>query len=154
MAEETTNEKKTKAGSNGGSKPAAKKAKAKKDKPPPIEKKPFEQFINQHYLPALQETLSAQGCEDLDLSFTKAALPGMGTESWQVVGRWMGGNRQFVVGFPKADINKTMVFAYATDKNPPSTLEPFLGDERKISLDLLVFYVVQRLNAQKWLDRN
>ena len=35
-----------------------------------------------------------------------------------------------------------------------STIEPFLGDERKINLDLLVFGVVQRLNAQKWLTRN
>ncbi|MGB3208973.1 MAG: DUF2996 domain-containing protein, partial [Crinalium sp.] len=36
----------------------------------------------------------------------------------------------------------------------PSTLEPFLIDERKVTLDLMVFGVIQRLNAQKWLVRN
>jgi len=33
-------------------------------------------------------------------------------------------------------------------------LEPFLIDERKAPLDLLVFGVIQRLNAQKWLQAN
>jgi len=28
------------------------------------------------------------------------------------------------------------------------------GDERKVTLDLMVFYVIQRLNAQKWLAWN
>ncbi|MDE5116328.1 MAG: DUF2996 domain-containing protein, partial [Trichodesmium sp. St2_bin2_1] len=36
----------------------------------------------------------------------------------------------------------------------PATLEPFLIDERKITLNLLVFGVIQRLNAQKWLSLN
>jgi len=36
----------------------------------------------------------------------------------------------------------------------PSTLEPFLIDERKVTLDLMVFGVMQRLNGQKWLERN
>ena len=36
----------------------------------------------------------------------------------------------------------------------PATIEPFLLDERKITLDLLVFGVIQRLNAQKWLGGN
>jgi hypothetical protein len=27
-------------------------------------------------------------------------------------------------------------------------------DERKVTLDLIVFYTMQRLNAQKWLARN
>jgi len=33
-------------------------------------------------------------------------------------------------------------------------LEPFLIDERKVTLDLMVFGVMQRLNGQKWLERN
>jgi hypothetical protein len=27
-------------------------------------------------------------------------------------------------------------------------------DERRVTLDLMVFYTVQRLNGQKWLARN
>ena len=151
MAEETHSNKTEQPAAEKATKPAAK---AKKDKPPPIEKKPFSEFINQHYLPALKETLTAEGVQDLQLSFSKQKLPGLGEECWQIIGLWENGQRQFSIGFPKEDITQTKVFAYATNGIQPSTIEPFLVDERKITLDLLVFYLVQRLNAQKWLDRN
>ncbi len=155
MAEETHSNTNKQPAAEKAAKPAASKAaKAKKDKPPPIEKKPFPEFINQHYLPALEETLSAQGVQDLELSFSKQKLPAVGEDCWQIIGRWQNGQRQFSIGFPKEDITQTKVFAYASNGTQPSTIEPFLGDERKITLDLLVFYLVQRLNAQKWLDRN
>jgi hypothetical protein len=137
-----------------GDKPAAAKA-AKKEKAPAVEDKPFAEFIRQDYLPALKKALEAQGVQNLELTFEKqkVAIPGYNEECWQVTGRWHDGTRQFNVYFPKEDIQGQRAFS-CYEGRKPSTLEPFLIDERKITLDLMVFGVVQRLNGQKWLERN
>ncbi|MEO1399826.1 MAG: DUF2996 domain-containing protein [Cyanobacteria bacterium J06635_1] len=147
-------------------KPAAKAAKAgakagakpKKEKPPKLEDKPFEEFIQQHYLPDLEAALKGEGLDDLQLSFEKRKLEitgGLPSEDfWQVTGQWYGGERQFNVAFLDEDIKGQKVFAYSTGGAKPSTIEQFMGDERRITLDLLVMYTVQRLNGQKWLTRN
>ncbi|MDF0556611.1 DUF2996 domain-containing protein [Kamptonema sp. UHCC 0994] len=144
------------------SKPAADKAapaKApKKEKAPALEDKPFADFIQQDYLPALQTALDKQGVKDLDLTFAKQkfAIAGLNAaeECWQIIGKFQGGQRQFNLYFPNADIQAQRAFSCAENGTKTSTLEPFLIDERKITLDLMVFGVVQRLNAQKWLKRN
>jgi hypothetical protein len=120
---------------------------AVKEKPPKkdaVEDKPFPDFIQQDYLPALNKALSAQGVLDLKLNFRENT----------VLGQWMGGQRQFAVYFPAGDINAQRAFSCAVGSKPPSDIEPFLIDERKVNLDLLVFGVVQRLNAQKWFGNN
>jgi len=140
---------------NGTQEPA--RAKPKKEKPPVLEDKPFDEFIRQHYLPTLQQTLEGQGLEDLYLDFVCQRLPvkGLDTEDcWQVVGRWQNNKRQFNVYFMQEDIKGQKAFSCADSGSTPSTIEPFLGDERRISLELLVFGVTQRLNAEKWLARN
>jgi hypothetical protein len=133
-------------------------AAAKKEKAPTVEDKPFEEFVQQEYLPALQKAIAQQGVPDLQLSFTKQKLPITGFESaeecWQVIGKWQqNGQRQFNLYFPDEDIQGKKGFSCNEGKKP-STLESFLIDERKITLDLLVFGLVQRLNGQKWLGRN
>ncbi|MEG4319350.1 MULTISPECIES: DUF2996 domain-containing protein [unclassified Microcoleus] len=146
-------------------KPAAKAAdgdqppaKAKKEKAPAVEDKPFAEFIQQDYLPALQTALTKQGVKDLDVSLTKQKLPVAGMSSagdcWQVIGKFQEGQRQFNLYFPQEDIQSQRAFSCAENNTKTSTLEPFLIDERKITLDLMVFGVVQRLNAQKWLNLN
>ncbi|MGB3262598.1 MAG: DUF2996 domain-containing protein [Microcoleus sp.] len=147
-----------------GDKPAAKAdgdkppAKAKKEKAPAVEDKPFAEFIQQDYLPALQTALTKQGVKDLEVRFAKQKLPiaGMSTagDCWQVIGKFQEGQRQFNLYFPQEDIKSQRAFSCADNNTNTSTLEPFLIDERKITLDLMVFGVVQRLNAQKWLDLN
>ncbi|MBE9049483.1 DUF2996 domain-containing protein [Nostocales cyanobacterium LEGE 11386] len=136
--------------------PAAAKA-AKKEKPPAVEDKPFVEFMQQHYLPTLQKAIAEQGVQDLQLSFAKQKLPIAGFQSaeecWQVIGSWQNGQRQFNLYFPDEDIQGKKGFSCNEGKKP-STLESFLIDERKITLDLLVFGLVQRLNGQKWLGRN
>jgi len=133
-------------------------AKAKKEKPPALEDKPFNEFVEQHYLPALKEALAKQGLQNLDLSFVnqKVDISGLtdAPDCWQVVGRWEGGRRQFNIYFFKDDIQGQRGFSYSDTGRKPSTLEPFLIDERKVTLDLLILGAVQRLNAQKWLVRN
>lgn len=130
----------------------------KKEKAPAVENKPFVDFMQQDCLPALKSAFSKQGIEDIELSLEKKKIPIAGfnaaEECWQAIGRWQGGKRQFNLYFPKADINGPKAFSCSDSGAQPSTLEPFLIDERKITLDLLVFGVIQRLNAQKWLARN
>ncbi|MEH1895644.1 MAG: DUF2996 domain-containing protein [Nostoc sp.] len=138
-------------------KPPAAKA-AKKEKAPAVEDKPFVEFIEQDYLPALQKAIAQQGVQDLQVSFAKQKLPIIGFESaeecWQIIGTWKEtGARQFNLYFPEEDIQGKKGFSCNEGKKP-STLESFLIDERKITLDLLVFGLVQRLDGQKWLGIN
>lgn len=133
-------------------------AKAKKEKPPAPEDKPFNEFIEQEYVPALKTAFAEQGVQDVELAFVKdkIKIPGLSQTDacWQIVGSWKNGQRQFNVYFPDGDINKQKAFSYATNGAKASTLESFMIDERKVTLDLLVFYTIQRLNAQKWLTWN
>ncbi|MBD2495388.1 DUF2996 domain-containing protein [Nostoc sp. FACHB-280] len=141
---------------DGAEKPAAAKA-AKKEKAPAVEDKPFAEFIQQEYIPALQKAIAEEGVQDLQLAFAKQKLPIAGLPSdeeyWQVIGSWQNGQRQFNVYFPEEDIQGKKGFSCNEGKRP-STLESFLIDERKTTLDLLVFGLVRRLNSQKWLGRN
>ncbi|MEA5617629.1 DUF2996 domain-containing protein [Cronbergia sp. UHCC 0137] len=136
-------------------KPAAKAA--KKEKPPAVEDKPFEEFIQQEYLPALQKAIVQEGVPDIQLSFAKQKFPLTGfnsdEECWQIIGSWQEGSRKFNVYFPDADIQGKKGFSCHEGKKA-STLESFLIDERKITLELLVSRLVYRLNGQKWLGRN
>ncbi|WP_299490522.1 DUF2996 domain-containing protein [Acaryochloris sp. IP29b_bin.137] len=115
-----------------------------KEKKPKLEDKPFAEFIQQDYLPALEKALAAKDISDLQLNFADN----------NITGEWLNGTRQFTVYFPEGDIKKQRAFSWSNTGSNPSTIEPFLGDERKITLDLLVFGVIQRLNAQKWLGGN
>jgi hypothetical protein len=135
-----------------------KKVPPKKEKPPAVEAKPFVEFIQQDYLPALTQALADKGVGDLqiDLERAKIAIKGFETapECSQVVGRWHGGKRQFNVYFFDDNIQGQRAISCVDLGHRPSTLEAFAIDERKVTLDLLVSGVVLRLNSQKWLTRN
>lgn len=147
-----------------GDKPPAKAAgdkppaKAKKEKAPAVEDKPFSEFIEQEYVPALKKAFAKEGIEDVELTFVKdkIQIPGLskGDACWQVAGSWKDGQRRFNVYFPDEDISKQKAFSWSTNGAKPSTLESFMIDERRVTLDLMVFYTIQRLNAQKWLAWN
>jgi hypothetical protein len=161
-AEDNPNAVKPKAGTKKETTPseeAIKPAKAKKEKAPALEDKPFTEFVQQDYLPALKQGLAKMGVTDLDLTFAKKKIPLKGyesNESWQIVGQWKTSRqpRQFNIYFFDENINGLKGFSCAESTGRPSTMEPFLIDERKVTLDLLVFGAVQRLNGQKWLARN
>lgn len=133
-------------------------AKAKKAKPPKLEDKPFNEFIEKHFQPSLQEALVAEGLEDIKVKFAKQKVDIQGFDSnqecWQVVGNWQNDSRQFNLYFLEEDISGQKAFSCATDGNKSSTLESFMIDEKRITLGLLVLYTVQRLNSQKWLFGN
>lgn len=138
--------------------PAKAPAKAKKAKPPKLEDKPFAEFIEQHFLPAVKEALAKEeGLEDFELSFETQPINviGVDKDSYpQVIGRWASGARQFNIAFLEESIKGPKVYSYATYGATPSTIEQFMGDERRITLDLMVLYVIRRLKGQKWLKGN
>jgi hypothetical protein len=138
-------------------KPPAETKAAKKEKPPAVEDKPFQEFINQDYLPALQAAITKEGVADITLNFAKQKYPIIGftseEECWQIIGSWKNGQRQFNLYFPEENIQGKKGFSCNEGKKT-STLESFLIDERKTSLELLVTRLVYRLNGQKWLGRN
>jgi hypothetical protein len=150
------------AAKSGEKEPADKKPAAKKkEKPPKLEDKPFNEFMEQHYLPSLKEAMAKEGIEDLSLEFAKRKLEVIGQSGddpyWQVQGQWTEegeGDRKFNIAFIDEDISGQKVFTLASNGKVPSTVEQFMGDERRITLDLMVLYTLQRLNGQKWLTRN
>ena len=156
MAEENKPNPESKQSENqAAAKPPAAKKPAKK---PKLEDKPFTEFIEQHFTPSLKEAFSKEGLDDIELTFTKQGLPIAGANAdeqcWQVIGNWQQGQRQFNLYFLDEDISGKKAFSYATSGGKPSTIESFMIDERRVTLDLLVLYTLQRLNGQKWLTRN
>jgi hypothetical protein len=145
-------------GADDSTAPAAKATAAKKEKPPAVEEKPFADFIQQDYIPSIQTALADRGINDLNISFgpSKIAVTGFQSapECSQIVGTWDRGQRQFNIYFFDDNIQGQRGFSCVDRGNTSSTLESFLIDERKITLDLLVFGLVRRLNGQKWLTRN
>jgi hypothetical protein len=138
--------------------PAEKKVPPKKEKAPALEDKPFADFIQQDYFPALTQALADKGITDLQVTLERTKIPVKGFETApecsQVIGRWSGGQRQFNIYFIDDSIQGQRAISCHDRGNKSSTIEPFLIDERKIVLDLLVSGVVLRLNSQKWLTRN
>lgn len=150
--------------------PAAKKAKAapaastegeakpvaKKEKAPALEDKPFADFVQQDLIPAIQSNLSSLG--DLQLEFAQKPVQISGVKGipdcWQIEGKWKNGSRQFNLYFFKSDIQGQKGFSCISNRGVASSIESFLIDERKMTLDLLLFGLVKRLNAQKWLLPN
>ena len=136
---------------------AAPKA-AKKEKPPALEDKPFTEFIEQHFIPSLETALKEKGLDDIQLSLNQQPLEVFGINDgesyWHVKGKWQRGSRQFNIAFTKDDISSPKLFYFADKGSQPSTIEQFMGDERKINLDLMVLFTLRRLNGQKWLARN
>lgn len=145
----------------GAAKAEGKPAAKKKEKPPKLEDKPFAEFMEQHYLPSLKEAMAKEGIDELSLEFAKRKIEVMGQNDtepyWQVQGKWEEegeGERAFNIAFIDEDIKGQKVFTLTANGAKPSTIEQFMGDERRITLGLLVGYTVQRLNGQKWLTRN
>ncbi|WAS04083.1 DUF2996 domain-containing protein [Gloeomargaritales cyanobacterium VI4D9] len=120
--------------------------KAPPAKAPPIEAKPLPVFIEEHFFPALRQALANVNITNVSLVWVP--------ELNQVRGAWAEGKHEFIITFTQGDLKGLKTFAYSSYGAPPSTLESFMIDERKVTLELLVFYTVQRLTAQKILVLN
>ena len=128
----------------------------KKEKAPALEDKPFADFVKQNLVPAIQNGLTAQGWTDLDLQFTKGQVSISGLagipDCWQIIGKGQQGKRQFNLYFFDENIQGQRGFSCSSNQGRMSSIESFLIDERKMTLDLLIFGLMKRLNAQQWLS--
>ncbi|ERN39945.1 protein of unknown function (DUF2996) [Rubidibacter lacunae KORDI 51-2] len=132
---------------------------AKKEKPPAIENKPLPEFAAEHLIPALRDAFRAEGIENVDLEFVEGVLPFDGADPEEdrcqyLLGNWNGGDRRFGLYFLDSNLVGNKIFTHASGGTQPSEIESFMIDERKVTLGLLVLYVMQRLNGQKWLSPN
>ena len=104
-------------------------------------------------LPAIAKEVQAYGGPAPELEVLEGPMPVVGSPCWMVRGS-LPGERRFWLSFCEPNINAAKTVALAEGDAPPSLLESFLIDERKITLALLVSRLVQRLNGQKWLGPN
>ncbi|MCP9785758.1 DUF2996 domain-containing protein [Cyanobium sp. N5-Cardenillas] len=133
--------------------PPEAKAAAPKAKPPAPEDKPFDTFVPELLLPALTKEIEAYGGPSPELVFEQGAMPVVAADCWMVRGK-LPGERRFWLCFTQPDISSAKTIALTEGGGSPSLLESFLIDEKKMTLQLLVSRVVQRLNGQKWLGPN
>lgn len=131
-------------------KPAGKLAARKKSQ---AEDQPFAEFVPGLLIPAMTQACASHGGSAPTLQLQEDSMPVVGGRCWQIRGE-LPGPRRFWLCFEKPDINSRKTFALAESGHEPSLLEPFLIDEKRVSMALLVARLVQRLDGQKWLGPN
>ena len=119
----------------------------------PIEKKPFQEFINIHLIPALVEEINLRGLEIINVNLKKTQRPIAGDKCW-VINCEIKDTCSFWLSFEKEDISSLKSISLSKPSQKPSIIESFLIDERKITLKLIISRVMQRLNGQKLLGVN
>ncbi len=134
---------------NSDSKPIEKKP----SKPPKIEDKPFEEFINKHLIPGLKSSIEEKGVLVNDIKLIEGKRPVVGGNCWMVLCE-LSEQRKFWLCFNNPIITSDKTILLAESNSEPSIVESFLIDEKKTTLPLLISRVLQRLNGQKWLGVN
>ena len=136
---------------NGKVTPAKIIPKQKKDLP--IEKKPFQEFINVHLIPALTEELNQRGLEITNINLKNTNRPIAGDKCW-VINCEIKDTCNFWLSFEKDDISSLKSISLSKPNQKPSIIESFLIDEKRITLKLIISRVLQRLNGQKLIGVN
>ena len=119
----------------------------------PVEKKPFQEFINIHLIPALKDEINQKGLEIKNINLTNTNRPISGDKCW-VINCEIKDICNFWLSFEKDDISSLKSISIAKPKQKPSIIESFLIDEKRITLRLIISRVLQRLNGQKLLGVN
>ena len=119
----------------------------------PIEKKPFQEFINVHLIPSLKEEINQRGFEVNDINLKNTNRPIAGDKCW-VVNCEIKDICSFWLSFEKEDISSSKSISLSKPSQKPSIIESFLIDEKRITLKLIISRVMQRLNGQKLIGVN
>ena len=119
----------------------------------PIEKKPFQEFINIHLIPSLTEEINQRGLEINNINLTNTNRPIAGDKCW-VINCEIKDTCNFWLSFEKDDISSLKSISLSKPNQKPSIIESFLIDEKRITLKLIISRVLQRLNGQKLIGVN
>ena len=125
----------------------------KQKKELPIEKKPFQEFINIHLIPAFTEEINRRGLEISNINLTNTNRPIAGDKCW-VINCEIKDTCNFWLSFEKDDISSLKSISLSRPNQKPSIIESFLIDEKRITLKLIISRVLQRLNGQKLIGVN
>ena len=129
------------------------KAKTKPVKEPPIEKKPFLEFINDYLIPEIKNEFKMKGKEINKIDLQKTHRPIAEDICW-VIYCEINDTCNFWLSFEKDDITSLKSFSLCKNYEKPSIIESFLIDEKKITLKLIISRILQRLNGQKLIGAN
>ena len=119
----------------------------------PLEKKPFQEFINIHLIPELIEEINQRGLEINNINLTNTNRPIAGDKCW-VINCEIKDTCNFWLSFEKDDISSLKSISLSKPNQKPSIIESFLIDEKRITLKLIISRVLQRLNGQKLIGVN
>ena len=133
--------------------PTPVKAKTKPVKEPPIEKKPFLEFINDYLIPEIKNVFKLKGKEVNKIYLKKTHRPITEDMCW-VIYCEINDTCNFWLSFEKDDITSLKSFSLCKNYEKPSIIESFLIDEKKITLKLIISRILQRLNGQKLIGAN
>ena len=122
-------------------------------KPPKLEDKPFDEFINKHLIPGLKSSIEHKGKLVEDIKLIEGKRPVVGGNCWMIFCQ-ISEQRRFWLCFSKDSIISDKTILLAESNSDPSIVESFLIDEKKTTLALLISRVLQRLNGQKWIGVN
>ncbi len=129
------------------------KAKTKPVKEPPIEKKPFLEFVNDYLIPEIKNEFKLKGKEVNKINLQKTNRPIADDICW-VIYCEISDTCNFWLSFEKDDITSLKSFSLCKNYEKPSIIESFLIDEKKITLKLIISRILQRLNGQKLIGAN
>ena len=129
------------------------KAKVKPVKEPPIEKKPFLEFVNDYLIPEIKNEFKSKGKEVHKIILQKTHRPIAEDICW-VIYCEITDTCNFWLSFEKDDITSLKSFSLCKNYEKPSIIESFLIDEKKITLKLIISRILQRLNGQKLIGAN
>ena len=119
----------------------------------PIEKKPFQEFVNVHLIPSLIEEINQRGLEINYINLQNTNRPIAGDKCW-VINCEIKDTCNFWLSFEKDDISSLKSISLSKPNQTPSIIESFLIDEKRITLKLIISRVIQRLNGQKLIGFN
>ena len=129
------------------------KVKNKPIKELPIEKKPFQEFVNDHLIPEIIIQFEEKGKKVNQINLKKTSRPIAEDICW-VIYCEVSETCNFWLSFEKEDITSLKSFSLCKKYEKPSILESFLIDEKKITLKLIISRILQRLNGQKLIGAN